>query len=56
MIALTAHLGIEFEKYSRDAGMDELLNKPIRKQNLRRLFEMWLPNDKESRKAPTTTG
>lgn len=56
VIALTAHLGIEFEKYSRDAGMDELLNKPIRKQNLRRLFEMWLPNDKESRKAPTTTG
>jgi len=43
IIALTAHLGGEYEQQARAAGMDDLITKPIRKQTLRNLFSIWLP-------------
>ncbi|GAA6145635.1 hypothetical protein NBRC116585_17530 [Thalassolituus maritimus] len=43
IIALTAHLGGEFEELARRAGMDGLINKPIRKHTLRDLFATWMP-------------
>jgi signal transduction histidine kinase len=43
IIALTAHLGGEFEQMARQAGMDDLVTKPIRKSTLSNLFSIWLP-------------
>ena len=43
IIALTAHLGGEFEQMARQAGMDDLVTKPIRKNTLSNLFSIWLP-------------
>ncbi|MEK9713172.1 MAG: response regulator, partial [Thalassolituus sp.] len=43
IIALTAHLGEEFSQMARDSGMDDLINKPVRKQTLRKTFAIWLP-------------
>ena len=43
VIALTAHLGEEFSNMARDSGMDDLINKPVRKQTLRKIFATWLP-------------
>lgn len=44
IIALTAHLGREFEEDAQLAGMDDLITKPVRKQTLIHLFQQFMPH------------
>lgn len=53
VLALTAHSGAEQEALCKQAGMDAMLTKPLRPQNLRDALATWaLPTDAAEKPAP----
>ena len=43
MLALTADVLSENQTHCQEAGMDDFLSKPVRKEQLREVLARWLP-------------